>query len=572
MTSKYTGTIVVVGTLTAYATVFPPVYAVAGGTVFALGMLPVIAAGGMLGLRPMLSTALCASTLSIVLGIFSGTGFPGTLKKTVIVLIMGLGAGTALYLWRAMKRETDQRRKAEETAARLAAVVESSESVVIDMTPEGVITGWNLAAQRMCGYSADEIRGRLFSSLLPAGGSGWMSVIVDSVLKGEHLEDYETVCSRKDGTLRDVSLTVLPLRSGSGVITGASVIAREITEMKAERALRNRNAELSALFDISSALNETITLDIVLPKVLESITNLGILHVQRKGAIFAVEEGRLRLVSHVGTDEDFFNLHKDLRVGDCLCGIAAETGDVVISRNSLNDPRHSLSRRSVMYREATPHGHVVIPLKAKDRVTGVLCLFLTADVDVDESLVKLLLSIGTQIGLAIDNARLYEETRALSLLDPLTGLANRRLLDISLEKNFAGAKRYERPFSVIMLDLDYFKNYNDTYGHVAGDRLLVDVGKIISHEVRETDLAVRYGGEEFVVLLSETELGRAQEVAERIRERVVEHGGITVSLGVSTYRPSMSDKEDIIAMADKALYQAKQRGRNLTVTLEQETD
>jgi diguanylate cyclase (GGDEF)-like protein/PAS domain S-box-containing protein len=484
-------------------------------------------------------------------------------------LLLGLVVGIAIYLLRAGRREADKRKKAEERAVQLAAVVESSRAAVIDISREGSIINWNVGAEKLYGYSAEEALGKAVSLLFPRGKTGEMSLIVDAAAKGEPLDNYETVCLRKDGMLIDMSLTVSPVKNGLGRGTGASVLAREITERKAEEALRKRNAELSALFDISSALNETLTIDTVLPRVLEAITNLGILYIERKAALFVVEGDRMRLLCHMGVSGDFVHLHRDMKVGDCLCGLAAKTGEVIVSKNSLKDDRHSMNRRSIMYRDMTPHGHVIIPLKAKDRVTGVLCLYLTVDVDVEDSLIKLLLSIGNQIALAIDNARLYEETRALSLLDPLTGLANRRLMEISLDNNFASAKRYERPFSAIMLDLDYFKKYNDTHGHVSGDRLLVDVAKIISREVRETDLAVRYGGEEFIILLPETRLSRAWEVAERIREKVAENGRITVSLGVSTYHREMENKEDIIAMADNALYQAKQRGRNQTIALKQ---
>jgi diguanylate cyclase (GGDEF)-like protein/PAS domain S-box-containing protein len=571
MSKKNIVAIIVIATLIACSVVSVSLKTI-DSKVLALGMLPAIGAGALLALRTLLATALYTGLLSMGLGLSSGAETSETLRETGLGLAAGLAVGVAVYLWRARRRESDERKKAEDMAAQLAAVVESSETAVIKLNREGGIVGWNSGAEKIYGYTVDEARGRQASLLFPPGRPGGMSLILDAMERGEPVDSHETVCSRKDGRLIDVSFAVLPVRDGLGRIVGVSAVAREITEQKAEEALRKRNAELSALFDVSSALNETITIDTVLPRVLEAITNLGILYIERKGAIFAVEGDRMRLVCHMGTNDDFVHLHKDMKVGDCLCGLAAKTGEVVVSKNSLEDTRHSMSRRSVMYREMAPHGHVIIPLKTKDRIAGVLCLYLTADVDVDDSLIKLLLSIGNQIALAIDNARLYEETRALSLLDPLTGLANRRLMEISLDKNFASAKRYERPFSVIMLDLDHFKNYNDTYGHVAGDRLLVEVAKMISREVRETDLAVRYGGEEFVIMLPETKLGRACEVAERIRERVLAHGAITVSLGVSTYQQEMENREDIIAMADDALYQAKQRGRNQTIALKQAKD
>lgn len=164
-----------------------------------------------------------------------------------------------------------------------------------------------------------------------------------------------------------------------------------------------------------------------------------------------------------------------------------------------------------------------------------------------------------------ENARLYEEARALSLRDSLTGCGNRRYMEIMLKKIFAESKRYGRHLSAIMLDIDYFKKYNDTYGHIAGDDLLVRLAAIISQEIRETDIVIRYGGEEFLIVLPETELQSALEVAERIRKEVETRGDVTVSLGVSAYGQEMKNKEALVSRADEALYQAKGAGRNRVV-------
>lgn len=171
-------------------------------------------------------------------------------------------------------------------------------------------------------------------------------------------------------------------------------------------------------------------------------------------------------------------------------------------------------------------------------------------------------TIGNRIGAAVDNITLYEETKDRSLHDPLTRLANRRLMDYVLETSFARAKRAEGPFSAIMLDIDYFKQYNDTYGHTVGDEMLIELAKIISKEIRQIDLGVRFGGEEFLILLPDTGVSEAREVAERIRKDVEVKTGITISLGITCYNHTMQKKEDIISKADDALLQAKRKGKN----------
>jgi len=214
-----------------------------------------------------------------------------------------------------------------------------------------------------------------------------------------------------------------------------------------------------------------------------------------------------------------------------------------------------------------PHGHIIIPLIARGHVIGVLYLYLPADFQIDESKLKLFDSIGVQIGIAIENAKLYEETKRVSLYDPLTGLANRRMMDIMLEKNFARSVRLDKPLSAIMLDIDYFKKYNDRLGHNAGDSLLVSLSAILLKETRKIDLVVRYGGEEFLVLLPDTEISKTKEVAERMRKKVEDSLGITISLGVATYNKNMKTEEDLVIQADKALYQAKLKGRNRVVMI-----
>jgi len=171
-----------------------------------------------------------------------------------------------------------------------------------------------------------------------------------------------------------------------------------------------------------------------------------------------------------------------------------------------------------------------------------------------------------------------EKYRHLSLFDELTGLANRRNFDKTLEKEFKLAKREKKPLSVIIADIDFFKIYNDTYGHQAGDECLSTVAKALSNGVkRPADLACRYGGEEFTFILPSTDLKGARELAERIRvsisELQIKHAGskvsphVSLSLGVSTYNGQFSSGEEITKQADAALYQAKESGRNKVVAI-----
>jgi len=157
---------------------------------------------------------------------------------------------------------------------------------------------------------------------------------------------------------------------------------------------------------------------------------------------------------------------------------------------------------------------------------------------------------------------LYAKASVSSLHDALTGLANRRSLEIQMEKSCSAARRYGQPLSIIMLDIDHFKHYNDSHGHVDGDRLLAKLAHIFLAVLRTSDYVFRYGGEEFLVMLPGTDRDQAAKAAERLRKVIEEQAGITISMGVSSFSANLRGREELIENADKALYAAKQNGRN----------
>jgi diguanylate cyclase (GGDEF)-like protein/PAS domain S-box-containing protein len=173
--------------------------------------------------------------------------------------------------------------------------------------------------------------------------------------------------------------------------------------------------------------------------------------------------------------------------------------------------------------------------------------------------------------------RMHKEFEELSYKDGLTGIANRRMFDMIFEREWANARRTLQPLSLVMLDIDYFKEYNDHYGHIAGDDCLKHVGQVLkAAAVRPRDFIARYGGEEFVLVLPETNAESAKNVAERCRTLIYDeqiphensriNDVLTISLGVGTIIPSQDDEPiEFIETVDKRLYQAKQKGRNSIV-------
>ena len=341
-------------------------------------------------------------------------------------------------------------------------------------------------------------------------------------------------------------------------------IRRALEKQHAEEEIRQHhielermNAELRTLHEISEAISQTLDMDQLVEEVLQVLVRTRIFPFEVRGGIFLVEDGKLRLASFVSLSETVLKPCQEICPEQCLCGRALATGGVVISRASRENGLSPLC-----HPETEQYERIIIPLKAVNEVVGLVSLYTEPGTEVGESLIALLSSLGNQIGIAVNNSRLYEQTKSVSLHDPLTGLANRRFLDIQLEKVFELARRHGKVQSVIMLDIDHFKRYNDSYGHQGGDLLLVRLAHILRAEMRMSDYVFRYGGEEFLVLLPDTELALACDAAERLRAAVEREAGVTISLGVAAYHDGMPDKETLVRGADAALYRAKERGRN----------
>jgi two-component system cell cycle response regulator len=212
----------------------------------------------------------------------------------------------------------------------------------------------------------------------------------------------------------------------------------------------------------------------------------------------------------------------------------------------------------------------IFPLKAGDRVVGTLVCGSRDAGALPEPAQKELAMLALQAAEAVVRTRLYEQAERLATTDGLTGLLNRRMFSAQLHGRLREAQRYNRPLSLLLLDVDHFKKVNDTYGHPAGDSVLRGIAAVAQKQARETDIVARYGGEEMALILPETDARGAQAIAERIRQAVAvmphasEQGPlrVTVSIGLATWPGPGDDAEALLEAADKALYRAKQGGRN----------
>jgi diguanylate cyclase (GGDEF)-like protein len=234
-------------------------------------------------------------------------------------------------------------------------------------------------------------------------------------------------------------------------------------------------------------------------------------------------------------------------------------------QSQLSAPRESENRRSAL----------CVPVFIDDEIVALIVVYKSdpGAREFDQHDVQMAVAISHQAGLTIQRVNLLKQARILedwAITDSLTGLHNRRhLIDLG-ELEFQRARRYKHPLSIVMLDVDHFKQVNDTYGHDIGDQVLKTVARSCREQLRNIDLIGRYGGDEFVILLIETDLLAARGVAERVRLYVsgvpaeTERGPLsaTVSIGISALDPDTLNLDALLSQADKAMYSAKKAGRN----------
>jgi len=267
---------------------------------------------------------------------------------------------------------------------------------------------------------------------------------------------------------------------------------------------------------------------------------------------------------------------ENLRInrGEGIAGRVAEFGEAILVENLENDPRVNKKNRQ----HYKTRSFVSVPLKIDDRIIGVLNLSDKASGEVfDEEDLKLIQSFATHAAIVMERNVFYnraEELKKLTITDTLTGLLNRRYLNERLKDEVARSERYGHHLSLLMLDLDGFKYCNDTLGHLFGDTMLKNIAETLLNTVRSMDIVARYGGDEFMVILPETEETLAIDIAERMRSNVEKKAvlprdasgqaqqALTSSIGIVCYPKHGKTIEVLLENVDKALYRAKNKGKN----------
>jgi len=331
--------------------------------------------------------------------------------------------------------------------------------------------------------------------------------------------------------------------------------------------------ELTDLFEIAKTVVSTLDLDKVLASILKSAMDIAD---TPSGSIALYSKMKNEMVIHAakGFSKDFVS-HKSWRVhaGGLTEKVLEHKYPLVITdtdrKKYINNP---------LLKAENIKSLVAAPLIYHEKIVGVLYV---DDFEVrkfSKGTLKLLSILASFAAMSIDNAKLHEDTIQLAITDGLTGLYNHRYFQEILEDEIARAKRYNLYISLIFIDIDNFKKFNDKYGHQEGDKVLKIVSQSILKSIRQVDCAARYGGEEFAVIMPENDIDSAYIVAERIRENVIADTKeffssktkfVTVTLGVASYPIDALDREELIKRSDEALYHCKNNGKNCTSRYDQ---
>jgi diguanylate cyclase (GGDEF)-like protein/PAS domain S-box-containing protein len=378
-----------------------------------------------------------------------------------------------------------------------------------------------------------------------------------------------------DGSVRDEEARIVV--SGDDEVV---VLIRDITDRKqAERAvnaaheqltgwvndLEQRHQEITLLNQMSDLLQACLTQE-------ESCTVLTqllpCLFPNSSGAIFLISDSQnpVEAITTWGTltSQTLFVTHECFALRRGQPHFVENTGKGLCCHHLLRP---------------LPSTYCCVPMVARGKAIGVLYFSPLATELLLPAQRQLAITVAQQIALALANLKLYETLQNQSIRDPLTGLFNRRYLEESLTRELYRAQRSHQPLSIIVIDVDHFKRFNDTFGHDAGDAVLRELGNFLQSNVRGSDVACRFGGEEMVLILPGASLVDARQRAEQLRQGVkqikIKHhqalGAITISLGVACYPEHADAKEPLIKAADAALYRAKAEGRDRVTVAAPET-
>jgi diguanylate cyclase (GGDEF)-like protein len=342
----------------------------------------------------------------------------------------------------------------------------------------------------------------------------------------------------------------------------------DVSMTQAPGAGRSRQSqELHIFHDVAKALTSSLDLDSILQTIMEKMAeyfqpdtwSLLMVDAERDELYFAIAVG--------SAAEALKNVR--LKVGEGIAGHVAKHGEKLVVPDVMTDPRFT-KRIDEMTKWET-RSIICVPVRSKLRVLGVIQLVNVDMAHFGDEESFFLQALCDYAAIAIENARSVEKIQELTITDDCTGLYNARHLYKTLEKEVYRSARFAYEFTVLFIDLDHFKQVNDTHGHLVGSKLLAEIGYLVKAQLRLIDYAFRYGGDEFVILLPQTGKDQALVVARRLRDSLrtsmfcKEEGlnlNVRASIGVATYPHDAKTPHDVIRQADEMMYLVKNTTRD----------
>lgn len=353
-----------------------------------------------------------------------------------------------------------------------------------------------------------------------------------------------------------------------------------VSLQEARQELNRRIFELYTLYNISKILSTTFEAEELLKEIVKKVSSD--LNIEDVVVMLLDDKTHELYVTSctAGLPGTCKYVGRRYKVGEGFYGWVAMSGEARLVRDV------SMEKDIVPGDILDPEiqSIIAVPFVARGKILGLLCAYKNKPGVFERGDLALLIAVAEHVALALENAKLYKETKMMAITDGLTGLYNHRFFMARLKEEIKRADRYDRPLSLMIMDIDYFKHYNDTHGHQGGDEILRQLADVITKTIRNFDTAARYGGEEFVVIFSETNREQAISMAGRIRKAIEDYpfplketqpgGNLTVSIGVAAFKPvpagikqeaDAANADELIKKADDALYAAKEAGRNRVV-------
>ncbi|OGP83254.1 MAG: hypothetical protein A2Y95_06445 [Deltaproteobacteria bacterium RBG_13_65_10] len=339
-----------------------------------------------------------------------------------------------------------------------------------------------------------------------------------------------------------------------------------MTQATLSQKLKRAATELSVFVELGKTLTSSLDIKEVLRVMMSKVSELLR---PKTWSLLLLEEERSELAYEVVVGYDRSHAKKRIPVGKGVEGWVAREGKPLLVNGTKDLERLRIAPHM---RVQDPFSMLCVPLRSKGKTLGVIevtdrtgkRIFKPEDLTI-------LGTLADYTAIALENAKNFQRVQELTITDDITGLYNSRHLHHMLDFEIVRSRRYQLDFSLIFLDLDYFKRVNDQYGHLIGSKLLREFGQFIARGLRQLDVGTRYGGDEFVILLPQTAKKEGYKAARRIRARLagtyfLQSEGlnikITASFGVSSYPNDAFTKDDMIRLADQAMYRVKGTGRD----------